>query len=231
MKQLIALVLLSCLLISSNAQDNIQLLEKVVEHYTLSEEYKITSTYSLYRGHTRAHISEQYKSLSMKKENRNYVKALNAEVIQEADLRLVIDHSSKSIYYQEISTDQPGQFPINLKGLLTYYTLVSTQEQEGIKVLELHLKNEQIPIDYSTVKLYIDANQHKIVKQELFSNKLNNFYNEDGSSQKEKSLLVIEFEEEKRAGKVPSFSDYIKEDKEAQLLLNPQYSTYQIIEN
>lgn len=231
MKQFIIISLLSCWFGFTNAQKLEPTLEKVVAHYEAQRKYELTTTYSLYRGHTRARISEQYKSTTIKNNQLTYVKALNSEIVQKSDKRLVVDHEQKKMYYQTIPADKAKDDPMGLKRFVNYYKLIETKTEKGIQCLTLQLKNEQLPLEHSIIKLYINLENYALIKEELFSNRLTKFFNDDGTSQQEKSLLVIEFNEKKLKEKVPHFSDFILKKKGNDIQVTSQYSTYKIVEN
>lgn len=232
MKTFIALSLFCGLCCFASAQKIEPILEKVMAHYESQKEYELMTTYSLYRGHTKAHVSEQYTSTTIKNSRRTYITVLRSEIIQESGERLVVDHDQKSIHHQKTTGEKASNMPLNYKDLLRYYELEEYKEVEEKICLTLKLKQAQLmPTGYKTVKLYIDSSTHALLKQELFSNLLTEFINEDGTVDKQQSLLIIEFEEKKPVVKAPKISDYLKKRADNTLYATQQYQRYTIIEN
>lgn len=230
MRHFIILSLLIGFTSISVGQDISVAFEKVMEYYENQKKYELTTKYSLYRGYTRDRISEQYESSTIRDNNLSYIKVLNTEVIQNNDLRVVVDHETKQIHYQPVLQEANFKAPVNLASLSQYYYLKEENKKDGIQCLTLQLKNEQLPIDYSIIKLYINTANYSIVKQELFSSRAMKFYNEDGSSIDEKSLLVIEFKQNKLTNRVPQLNDFIVDANGESIQATPQYYTYQIIQ-
>lgn len=213
------------------AQKLAETIEKMNAYYEAKNKYELTTTYSLYRGHNRSHISEQYKTKTLKEGKNTYISALNSEIIHGPDLRLVIDHETKKMHYQPLSVATTIQHLKGMSGLSNYYRLEERQEENGIICLTLALKDQRLPVDYSKIKLYVNASNHSIHRQELYSDKLMKFYEEDGSTKTDNSLLVIEFKEDELKEKLPVYNQFIIKGKGDKVSVSPGYSAYQIVQN
>lgn len=231
MKQFIITSFLCSLLNVLAAQKATTILEQVTAHYNTQQAYTLTTTYSLYRGHNRSRVSEQYKSKTIKKQDVLYIRVLESEVLQEPRLRLVIDHQAKDIHYQPLSVQQQGQVALQLNSLLKYYKLVEDSEVKGTRNLTFELKNKQLPVDYFKIKLFVDMSSYALLKQEMYSNRLTKFYNDNGTTEHEKSLLILEFEESATQEKIPDFSDFIQVESANKVLVTEEYAQYRIIKN
>ncbi len=197
MTTLIRFVIMTILLIlgikTSKAQtkEAIVALEKLQESYTKETNYDLEMTYTMYRGFAGNEITEQYAGTLYKKGDVFQMKAMNMEALQFPEGQLRIDHKSKTIYYSSLADKIDN--PADISQILQFYKPVSLKTKEGVNIIEMDLKNRQIPLPFQKVILHVHGEKNTLLKQELFFAKKMPFATDSGEQEYDSARMEIEF--------------------------------------
>jgi len=232
MTTLVRFVIISILSIigikASKAQtkEAIVVFEKLKEVYAGEANYTLKMTYTMYRGYTGNQITEQYSGTLYKKGEIFQMKAMDMEALQFSEGQLKINHKTKTVYYSQLT--QKMNNPADISQILQFYKPVSLKTQEGVNIIELDLKNQQIPLPFQKVMLHVHGEKNTLLKQELFFSKKIPFVTDSGTQEYDTARVEIEFSEIHNKDNHKVFSHYIVQ-KGASLVLADTYKEYKLI--
>ncbi len=183
-------VLMAPLGLSSQEDQEVKaILGKVADFYASTSNYTIQMKHQLLRGGSGNIISESYEGSFVKQGDFSKLTMLNSEVIQFPGVRLVIDHDSKAMEYDETATNSSA--PMDLNVFSKYYQVVSMTSIGNQYVCELTVIPTGVRMPYGKVILHIDKDRHSVEKQVLFLTSKLPFKTKDGKSEEDIGRLVI----------------------------------------
>ena len=207
-----------------------QILEKVADHYASSDAYEVEVSYNMYKGLAGNKITESYTGLMIKQGDFSKFQVLNSEIIQFPKVQLVIDNETKQVMYTQNNTDALKNSPLNVKSFLEYFDKTSVVENGNLIVCEMVPTRIISEFPYGKVVLYINKNNYRLEKQELFFSNLLPYVDDDGSRVNDYGRLIINFTHKEAKDKtVNKLSDYISFSSNNEATLTKKYTNYNLI--
>lgn len=204
------------------------ILEKLQESYTKEANYDLKMTYTMYRGFIGNAITEQYVGTLFKEGDVFKMKAMDMEALQFPEGQVRIDHKSKRVYYSSLADKIDN--PADISQILQFYEPVSLKKQGGVNIVEMDLKNKQIPLPFQKVILHVHGENNTLLKQELFFSKKMPFVSDSGEQEYDSARMAIELSEvsSKDSDYGKDFSYYIIKEGTSLALANT-YKEYTLI--
>lgn len=198
------------------------------KNYTTNDSYDLALVYTMYKGFTGHKITEQYKGSLYKEGTTFRMTAMENEVVQFDKKQLNIDHQTKQIYIRNKVKEVEN--PTHIVRLLQYYAPVTMQTKGDRYIIEMAIKNSQLPLPFQKMRLHIHKETKILLKQTLFFAQKQAFVTTDGN-ELDTARLEIEIEEqalEKRVSPI-TLSDYVITENSGYIAAD-NYKNYNIID-
>ena len=226
----LVLLFVGCLEVNAQQPTAAESLAKIETYYKTAKSFSIQVKYNMYKGHTGNHLTESYEGTMTKNGAVSQIKILGSEILQFPEAQLTINKDNKTLVYNEISGESLKKSPLDVSTFLKYYKETSTKVSGNMLIHEMVLKNNQMPIPYSKIVIYINKANYQLVKQELYLSTKVPFVDEKGKDTKDVARMEISFKYNKKSmTKTPRLKDYVQLEPNKKVRLTQAYAAYTII--
>ncbi|MDO5981449.1 hypothetical protein [Flavivirga spongiicola] len=225
----LVLLFLGSLEIQAQQPTAAESLAKVETYYKTAKTFNLQVKYNMYKGHTGNHLTESYEGTMTKNGAVSQIKILGSEIIQFPNAQLTINKANKTLVYNEISGKGLKKSPLDVSTFLNYYKETSTKVSGNMLVHEMVLKNNQMPIPYNKIVIYINKANHQLVKQELYLSTKVPFVDDNGKDTEDVARMEISFKHNKKTmAKAPRLKDYVLLEPNKKVRPTQAYAAYTI---
>lgn len=210
-----------------------EVLDKSMQFYAMKDQYHIDMKFTMHRGLSGENPTESYEGSMQKK--GEYIKntALSTIVHQFQSAKVVIDESTKTMFYEKLEADAIQNAPINLNAFLEQYKKSQVHDNGSEWICEMVAEtNNFVQTPYGKVMIYVDKDNFEIKKQVLFFTNRVPFNIENGSgTEPDFGRLVINLKYRDDIEIQPKqLKEFLVNDTGNALKLQEEYASYKLID-
>lgn len=227
----VILLLVNITSVFSQKETASSLLTKVGDFYTNTKEYQIDTQYKMYKGLKGDKVTESYVGTMIKKQQTYKFDIANTEMLTINNQQVVIDRDQKLLIFRK-NDQKTSNSLIDVDNFLKYYDESSIKKEGKYIRCELIAKKEKMSLPYAKITLFINPDDHSVIKQEMYFSSQLPFKLDNGEFERDFGRLVIEMSMKPNISDSAklSFSEYFKEDTSHQKIVADTYKDYQFID-